>query len=54
MDYYQRKAKAQALIKKMLESDQNYSDDEICFAVEDAYQLSSNTTKKYLTLKRGL
>ena len=52
MDYYKRKALAQGLVKNMLK--EGYQDEEIAFAVEDKFQLSPNTTKKYLERLRGI
>lgn len=43
---------AQQLIKKMLKEE--YDDDSICFAVEDKFQLSPNSTTKYLERLRAL
>lgn len=45
MDYYTRKRLAQELVKKMLDE---FEDKEICFAVEDKFQLSFNSIQKYI------
>ena len=46
MDYYQRKEKAQTLIKELLK--RKHSIKEIQFSVEDTYQLSPKWTAEYI------
>ncbi len=51
VDYYKRKQRAQLLVKSMLKD--GYKDEEICFAIEDQFQMSPNSTTKYLERLRG-
>jgi len=48
MDYYERKQKAQALIKALIKKKQK--SESIIFAVVDTFQLSPKFVKQYIAL----